>query len=99
MPWMSPLGVALEGIGAGLAGAMGSYVAVWMLLLLSGFGVAMFHPPAGRDARRAACDSAGAMSYFAAGGSVGFFLAPALATPALDAWGVGATVIFIRRRC
>jgi MFS transporter, FSR family, fosmidomycin resistance protein len=95
LPWMSPLGVALAGIGAGLAGAMGSYVSVWTLLLVSGIGVAMFHPPAGRDARRAAGDSAGAMSFFAAGGSVGFFLAPALATPALDAWGVGATVIFI----
>jgi FSR family fosmidomycin resistance protein-like MFS transporter len=63
--------------------------------VLSGLGVAMFHPPAGRDARRAAADSATAMSYFAAGGSVGFFLAPALATPALDAWGLDATVLFI----
>ena len=55
----------------------------------------MFHPPAGRDARRAAADSATAMSYFAAGGSTGFFLAPALATPALDAWGLGALALFI----
>jgi len=37
-------------------------------------------------AREAAGDSAAAMSVFAAGGSVGFFLAPVLATPALDAW-------------
>src|SRR5256885_163186 len=35
------------------------------------------------------------MSVFAAGGSVGFFLAPVLATPALVAWGVGATALFI----
>lgn len=35
------------------------------------------------------------MSYFAAGGSTGFFLAPALATPALDAWGLHATALFI----
>jgi FSR family fosmidomycin resistance protein-like MFS transporter len=35
------------------------------------------------------------MSYFAAGGSVGFFVAPALATPALDGLGVGATALFI----
>ncbi|MFW0797352.1 MFS transporter [Gordonia sp. CPCC 205515] len=95
MVWMSPLGLALAGIGAGLSGVAGTYAAVWTLLLLSGFGVAMFHPPAGRDARVVAGDSAGAMSYFAAGGSVGFFLAPALATPALDAWGVGATAVFI----
>jgi FSR family fosmidomycin resistance protein-like MFS transporter len=35
------------------------------------------------------------MSYFAAGGSTGFFLAPALATPALDAFGLRAMALFI----
>jgi FSR family fosmidomycin resistance protein-like MFS transporter len=35
------------------------------------------------------------MSLFAAGGSVGFFLAPALATPALIALGVPATGLFL----
>ncbi|UWZ59501.1 MFS transporter [Dactylosporangium aurantiacum] len=95
LPWMSPVGVALAGTGAGLAGVAPTYPVVWALLLLSGLGVAMFHPAAGRDARLAAGSSATAMSYFAAGGSVGFFVAPALATPALDAWGVGATALFV----
>jgi FSR family fosmidomycin resistance protein-like MFS transporter len=95
LPWMAPLGVALAGTGVGLAGLVPSYPAVFALLLLSGFGVAMFHPPAGRDARRAAGGSATAMSYFAAGGSIGFFVAPALATPALEALGLGATALFI----
>lgn len=81
LPWMSPVGVALAGTGAGLAGVAPSYLLVWALLLLSGLGVAMFHPAAGRDARLAAGSSTTAMSYFAAGGSVGFFVAPALATP------------------
>lgn len=35
------------------------------------------------------------MSYFAAGGGVGFFLAPVLVTLALDQLGVGATALFI----
>jgi FSR family fosmidomycin resistance protein-like MFS transporter len=95
LPWMSPLGMALAGTGAGLAGLAPDYPLVFGLLLLSGFGVAMFHPPAGRDARRAAEGSATAMSYFAAGGSTGFFIAPAVATPALDSLGVGATALFI----
>ena len=95
LPWMAPVGISLAGIGAGLAGLAPSYPLVFALLLLSGVGVAMFHPPAGRDARRAAGGSATAMSYFAAGGSVGFFVAPALATPALDSLGVGATALFI----
>jgi FSR family fosmidomycin resistance protein-like MFS transporter len=95
LAWMSPLGVTLAGVGAGVAGLAPTYPLVFAALLLSGFGVAMFHPPAGRDARRAAGGSATAMSYFAAGGSVGFFVAPAVATPALDAFGVGATALFI----
>jgi FSR family fosmidomycin resistance protein-like MFS transporter len=93
--WLAPAGLVLAGTGVGLAGLVHPYPAVFAVLVLSGLGVAMFHPPAGRDARRAAADSATAMSYFAAGGSVGFFLAPALATPALDAWGLDATVLFI----
>ncbi len=93
--WMAPLGLVVAGAGAGLAGLVSPYPAVFALLVLSGFGVAMFHPCAGRDARRAAGHSATAMSLFAAGGSIGFFLAPALATPALDAWGLHATVLFI----
>ena len=92
---MAPLGLILAAIGVGLTGVVASYPAVVALLLVSGFGVAMFHPPAGRDARVAAESSATAMSLFAAGGSVGFFLAPALATPLLDAIGLGALVLFI----
>lgn len=95
LAWMSPVGVSLAGVGVGLSGLVPSYPVVFALLLLAGLGVAMFHPPAGRDARREARGSATAMSYFAAGGSVGFFVAPALATPALDNLGVGATALFI----
>ncbi|GAA3211916.1 MFS transporter [Actinocorallia longicatena] len=93
--WLAAAGVATAGIGLGLSGLFSSYAAVWSLILLSGLGVAMFHPAAGRAAREAAGDSAAAMSVFAAGGSVGFFLAPVLATPALMALGVGATALFI----
>ncbi|MEW1913539.1 MFS transporter [Kitasatospora sp. NPDC085895] len=89
------LGVALAGVGLGAAGLVSSYAAVWLLVLLSGLGVAMFHPAAGRSAREAAGGSTTAMSVFAAGGSVGFFLAPVLATPVLAAWGVRSTVLFV----
>jgi FSR family fosmidomycin resistance protein-like MFS transporter len=95
LPWMSPLGMSLAGIGAGLSGVVPGYPLVFAMLLLAGIGIALFHPPAGRDARRAAGGSATAMSYFAAGGSVGFFVGPALVTPALDNLGIGATALFI----
>jgi FSR family fosmidomycin resistance protein-like MFS transporter len=95
LSWLSPAGLALAALGFGLAGVAPTYAMVWLSLLLSGLGVAMFHPPAGRDARTEAGQSATAMSYFAAGGSVGFFLGPTLATPVLDTWGLNATAVFI----
>jgi FSR family fosmidomycin resistance protein-like MFS transporter len=93
--WMAGAGVGLAGLGLSVAGLMPGYGAVWCAILLSGLGVAMFHPAAGKAARQDAGDSAAAMSLFAAGGSVGFFLAPALATPALIALGVPATALFL----
>ncbi|MFD5388536.1 hypothetical protein ACFWMG_27085 [Streptomyces sp. NPDC127074] len=43
---------ALAGIGAGMSGLGPSYPPVFALLLMAGAGIAMFHPPAGRDACR-----------------------------------------------
>jgi FSR family fosmidomycin resistance protein-like MFS transporter len=93
--WMAGAGVGLAGLGLSVAGLLPGYRAVWGAILLSGLGVAMFHPAAGKAARQDAGDSAAAMSLFAAGGSVGFFLAPALATPALIALGLPATGLFL----
>src|SRR5580704_6650569 len=95
LSWMAGAGVSLAGVGVGISGIAPGYALVWTLLFASGLGVAMFHPAAGKAARRAAGDSASAMSIFATGGNVGFFLAPVLATPALDAIGLDATVLFI----
>jgi MFS transporter, FSR family, fosmidomycin resistance protein len=93
--WMAGAGVSLAGLGVGMSGVLPGYALVWAALFASGLGVAMFHPAAGKAARRAAGDSASAMSIFATGGNVGFFLAPVLATPALDAMGLGVTALFV----
>jgi FSR family fosmidomycin resistance protein-like MFS transporter len=93
--WMAGAGVGVAGLGLSLAGVVPGYAGAWCMILLSGLGVAMFHPAAGKAAREQAGDSAAAMSLFAAGGSAGFFLAPALATPALIALGVRATAVFL----
>lgn len=97
--WHVPCGIVLAAIGAGAAAATSLYAATWVLLLVSGIGVAMFHPAAGRLARGAAGDSASAMSIFATGGNVGFVLAPALVTPALANLGLPAMLIFIAPAC
>jgi FSR family fosmidomycin resistance protein-like MFS transporter len=94
-PWCVYGGIALAGAAAAGAGIVTGYVITWLLLLTTGIGVAMFHPAAGRLARRSAGDSASAMSIFAVGGNVGFVLAPALLTPMLASFGLSGLVWFL----
>lgn len=80
--WLLPAGVALAGIGVGLAADAPSYGLVVCLVVLSGVGVAAFHPEGSKFAayvsgrRRAS-----GMSYFNIGGNLGYALGPLLATP------------------
>ncbi len=94
-PWCVSGGIALAGAAAAGAGVVTGYVATWLLLLVTGIGVAMFHPAAGRLARRSAGNSASAMSIFATGGNFGFVLAPVLLTPMLASLGLSALVWFV----
>lgn len=44
MPWLMPLGLLLSGFGLGLAGMVNSYELLLLAVLLSGIGVAGYHP-------------------------------------------------------
>ncbi|WP_299572210.1 MFS transporter [uncultured Williamsia sp.] len=94
-PFVAPVGLTIAGVGACAAVTVPQYPVVWTLMLVSGLGVAAFHPAAGRDARRSAGASATAMSYFATGGKVGFFLAPLVVTPVAAHFGVEALVALV----
>jgi FSR family fosmidomycin resistance protein-like MFS transporter len=50
--WMAGAGVGLAGLGVSVAGLMPGYVAVWCAILLSGLGVAMFHPAGAKPPAR-----------------------------------------------
>ena len=82
LPWLMPAGLALTGIGLGLSGIAPSYGLTFAAILVSGLGVAAFHPEASRwanyvsGARRAT-----GMSLFAVGGNAGFALGPIVVTP------------------
>jgi FSR family fosmidomycin resistance protein-like MFS transporter len=82
MPWLMPGGVALAGGGIALAGVMGSYPLTFAVIVLSGIGVAAYHPEASRFANYAAGERrATAMSLFSVGGNAGFALGPVFVTP------------------
>ena len=77
-----PLGPALGGLGVALIGIAPSYAFTFAAVLLSGIGVAAFHPEGSRFANyvSGARRSSG-MSLFSVGGNIGFALGPVLVTP------------------
>ena len=77
-----PLGVLLAGCGMALVGVAPSYPLILLCVVLSGIGVAAFHPEAARFANYVSGSGrARGMSFFSVGGNAGFALGPALTTP------------------
>lgn len=87
--WLMPLGSLLAGVGMTLAVFSPHYAVMVLLVLVSGLGVAAFHPEGYRFAGLAAGKGrATGMSYFSVGGNIGYGLGPAAATLALSLAGV-----------
>jgi FSR family fosmidomycin resistance protein-like MFS transporter len=79
---LMPLGVLFAGVGMSLAGVAPSYPLIFVCVVLSGIGVAAFHPEAARYANYVSGSRrAQGMSFFSVGGNAGFALGPVLATP------------------
>ena len=80
--WLLPGGVALAGLGTGLAAAAPSYVLVLLLVFAAGIGVAAYHPEGTKFAAYASGRKrASGMSYFNIGGNTGYALGPIVVTP------------------
>jgi FSR family fosmidomycin resistance protein-like MFS transporter len=90
---MVAAGIATAATGVALAGLFSSYAVTWLVIALSGLGIAAFHPEAARAARQAAGDSNRGMSVFALGGNVGFALGTLVATPVLLLVGLRGTLL------
>lgn len=79
--WLIPSGCLLAGVGMAAAGYMPNYPLLMLAALISGIGVAAYHPEASKLTRRASGDrKASGMSLFSVGGNFGFALGPLLAT-------------------
>jgi MFS transporter, FSR family, fosmidomycin resistance protein len=87
--WLLPSGVALAGIGIALAAAAPSYWLVLLLVVVSGLGVAAYHPEGSKFAAYASGSRrASGMSLFSIGGNLGFALGPTVTTPLIVALGL-----------
>ena len=96
LPWLMPAGPILGGLGVALAAVAPSYALTFAAVVVSGIGVAAFHPEGSRFANyvSGARRSSG-MSLFSVGGNVGFALGPALVTPLVLVFGLSGTLLVI----
>jgi MFS transporter, FSR family, fosmidomycin resistance protein len=95
-PWLMALGIMLAGLGVAGVGVLESYPLVVISAMVSGIGVAMFHPEGGRLANLVAGQQKGTgMSIFAVGGKLGFTFGPLAAAAALGFLGMTGTLVFI----
>jgi MFS transporter, FSR family, fosmidomycin resistance protein len=96
LPWLMPIGPVLGGLGVGLAAIAPSYGLTFAAVVVSGMGVAAFHPEGSRFANyvSGARRSSG-MSLFSVGGNIGFALGPALVTPLVLVFGLSGALFVI----
>jgi MFS transporter, FSR family, fosmidomycin resistance protein len=93
LPWLVPAGVALAGTGIGLVGIAGNYTLLFISFVLSGIGVAAFHPESSRFANYiSGTKRASGMSFFALGGNIGFALGPLLVSFLVVTFGLKGTL-------
>ena len=95
-PWLIPVSMVVIGLGVSFAGFAPTYRIGVASVMVSGLGIAAFHPEGARLMNYLAGDKkATAMSFFGIGGQLGFAVGPLIATAALFWWGLKGTACLI----
>ncbi len=95
-PWLIPVSMLAIGSGVCFTGVAPNYWIGIAALIVSGLGIAMFHPEGARLMNFLAGNrKATAMSLFAIGGQLGFAIGPLLATAVLLSQGLKGTVYLL----
>ena len=91
--WLLPLSVFLSSLGIALSGVAPSYYAVLALVMISGFGIAAYHPEGYRTATQVAGErKATGVSIFSTGGNIGIAVGPPFLTLLLTGFGMPGTL-------
>lgn len=94
--WFIPAGIVWTGILMGVVGLVPNYLALILVLTLTGVGTAAFHPVASMAAAYASGAKRGlGMSFFSAGGNLGFAVGPILMTWLLMWFSLRGTVLLM----
>lgn len=94
--WLLPAGVAVGGIGMALAALSPTYWWIVLFVIVSGLGIAAYHPEGSKFAAYASGRRrASGMSLFSIGGNLGYSLGVIVTTPIVVLLGVkgGALVV------
>lgn len=96
-PYIIPLGLILAGGGIALSGISSKFFVLCAVVMITGIGVAMFHPQAARLVNKCsnANNKAQNIGIFSFGGILGFSLGPLFMTAVLNTFGLKGTLIFI----
>jgi len=95
-PWLMPGGILLAGAGLATTGIVSGYGWVLVCVMLSGIGVAAFHPQGALMVNRISGErKATAMSLFGVGGTVGFAVGPVLVMAAVLSYGLKGTLVLV----
>ncbi len=88
--WLLPAGVAIAGVGMAAAAVVPSYGLVVLAVIVSGLGVAAYHPEGSKFASYVSGGRrASGMSFFSVGGNIGFALGPLVASFVILTLGLG----------
>ncbi|HPP05933.1 MAG TPA: MFS transporter [Syntrophorhabdaceae bacterium] len=96
LKWILPLSPLIAGSGIALSGFTPNYLSLILLVIISGIGVALFHPEGFKVAYSfTGAKKATGVSIFAFGGSMGLALGPIIAITACTYFGLKGTPILI----
>lgn len=94
--WLVPAGCLIAGLGMAFTGFCPNFPTLLLAALVSGLGVAAFHPEGSKFARLASGDrKASGMSMFSVGGNLGFAAGPILASFFFGLAGLGGSAGFL----
>ncbi len=94
--WLLPVSLLLTGGGLALGSQSPHYAVFFVALVISGLGVAAFHPEAARQIHRlAGLGRATEMSVFSVGGNIGFALAPVVTAALVVGWGRAGMLVML----
>lgn len=95
-PWIMAAGLLLAGGGMAVTGCISNFIGLSIAVMISGIGIAMFHPQAAKLVNHVSTDENRGMtlSIFSFGGSLGSTFGPILLTGSIALFGIKGTLTF-----